>query len=119
MKELIQLVRNFRADRPVMNDHNADPRAVVNLLGNEVDELIDAVKAGEGIGGELADVFWFMIEAADTLGVDLEKEIREKACRNYLKYPAKELQSGDYDEIVTRLKVQWFQSEGDKQFYDQ
>lgn len=114
-----EMVKTFLQDRPVMEAHDQDKRSISILLGAETDELIDAVKTGDqkSIATELADVYWFLLKAADVFGVDLDAELAEKCARNHLKYPASEFQSGDYDEVVSKLKVAWMRSEGDKQFY--
>jgi len=41
------------------------------------------------VSHELADVFYYLLRLADTLGVDLEQAFREKMRHNEAKYPVK------------------------------
>ncbi len=47
-------------------------------LGEEVGELFKAVREGEGIEEEIADVFAWLLSVANVLGVDVEDAFRRK-----------------------------------------
>ncbi len=47
-------------------------------LGEEVGELFKAVREGEGIEEEVADVFAWLLSVANVLGIDVEDAFRNK-----------------------------------------
>ena len=47
-------------------------------LGEEVGELFKAVREGEGIEEEIADVFAWLLSVANVLGVDVEEAFFKK-----------------------------------------
>ncbi len=47
-------------------------------LGEEVGELYKAVRENKGIEEEIADVFAWLLSAANLLGVDVESALRKK-----------------------------------------
>lgn len=52
------------------------------LLYGEVAEAFEAYKEDGNIGEELADVAIYLLGLSEILGIDLEKEIREKMAVN-------------------------------------
>ena len=50
-------------------------------LGEEVGELFKAVREGEGIEEEIADVFAWLLSVANVLGIDVEDAFEEKYIR--------------------------------------
>jgi NTP pyrophosphatase (non-canonical NTP hydrolase) len=75
------------------------------LLLGEVDEYF-AETDPDAKAKELSDCLWFLITMAILTGVDLEKEIREKAAYNMIRYQAKYFQDGDYYEARRRVKAE-------------
>lgn len=45
-------------------------------------------KDWEEIGDEVADVFWYLVEFCDSVGLDLRKIVESKMVKNEKKYPA-------------------------------
>lgn len=112
-----EIVSNFIEDRPVLKKHNT-PSQILELLQGEVDELKASFETEQKHhwGRELADVVYFALSFAHMTGIDLSLEFAEKSARNYLKYPADQLQEGDFTEIRKRLKAEW-DNGGDESFY--
>ncbi len=44
----------------------------------EVGELAEAIRKGENVGEEIADVFAWLVSLANILGVDVEREVLRK-----------------------------------------
>jgi NTP pyrophosphatase (non-canonical NTP hydrolase) len=109
MKELVQMVRDFVADRPVMAENNADPKRIMELMFDEMRELEVEVLKGDikAASHEMPDVLWMLISLSNLLGVDLEAEFRTKGARNHLKRPASEWQTGTYQECDQRCRSNW------------
>lgn len=101
---LHQLLRDFNEKREWEQFHS--PRNLLLALVGEVGELAaevqwvpDAEIAGwlqepqnkTSIEGELADVFAYLLQLADALGVDLERALEAKVAINEKRYPADEV----------------------------
>lgn len=98
------IIENFVEDRPTMKANNSDPGRMAELLTGEVNEALEVLDNPKELGKELADVLWFVVTMAHLKGIDIEKEVRDKAAYNSIRYPAGEFQRGDYQETYTRLK---------------
>lgn len=99
MLEIQRMVDNYKVDRPVMNRQDTFERLVF-LLREEVDEF-----TSEPSGQELADIIFCSLALANDLGLDIEKEVREKMAYNMLRYVAEDFQQGEYSEARRRSKA--------------
>lgn len=119
MREEQQLVSEFMQERPTMARANSDPRLMMQLLQNEVDELKVEIEAGDHnkIAGELPDVVWFCLTIAEIYGIDLENALWAKGIRNQEKYPT-EYFGGEmtYEEAHTICRALWAQNGNDDSF---
>ena len=114
----MRLVANFCADRPTLAENNQDPENLLKLLREEIDETeAELFNGRDKLGPEMADVLWFLISLAEFYNIDLEQEIREKAARNYLKYPAVAFLGGDYYESREECQEEWRRCGGEDDFY--
>lgn len=116
MREILSIIRDYIKDRPVMEENNQDPIQMLALLEAEIFEYEDE-QDPEKKKRELADITWFVLSMAILTGVDIEKEIREKAARNHLKRPAYLWKSGSYKEVDKKAREEWKQNGGDDHFY--
>lgn len=120
MRNVFEMIHNFRLDRPVMDAHNQDLGAMMDMLQQEMHELRfpaqDGMSQEQYIRQELADIAIFSITMLQMLG-NPEDEIAEKVLRNCLKYPAELFQGDlDYDEAIKQAKANWGRSEN-REFY--
>ena len=94
--ELLAKIKNFRDERDWMQFHNHKDMAIAIsieasellehfLWKKESDELTEEQLAE--IRDELADVFVYLLELSDNLGVDLISAAEEKIKKNESKYP--------------------------------
>lgn len=99
---MLSVQREFVAARKWERFHT--PKNLSMALAGEAAELMEifqwltdaesrkvmasAAKA-KAVSHELADVFYYMLRLADTLGVDLEAAFHEKMRHNKAKYPVK------------------------------
>lgn len=100
-------IANFRKDRPVMDRSNRDDALVFQYLQMEVGELGEVLGDREKMMTEAPDILWFLITLCQNNNIDLFEAIMEKAARNICKYPASELQDGDWDEKRKQLRKDW------------
>ena len=101
MKELIDLINQFRDERDWRKFHNEKDLAIsISLEASELLELFQwkqsevVEKSLKEIKEELADVFMYSLMLADNLNLDVEKIIKEKIDINAKKYPV-ELSKGN------------------------
>jgi NTP pyrophosphatase (non-canonical NTP hydrolase) len=95
MKEMYQEIIKFRDERGWKGNHNVKDLAIsISLEASELLENFqwksseEATKdTPQNIKEEMADVLIYLIQMADKLDVDLEKEVFEKLKKNALKYP--------------------------------
>jgi NTP pyrophosphatase (non-canonical NTP hydrolase) len=95
MKEMYQEIIKFRDERGWKGNHNVKDLAIsISLEASELLENFqwksseEAIKdTPQNIKEEMADVLIYLIQMADKLDVDLEKEVFEKLKKNALKYP--------------------------------
>lgn len=96
MKELTEEIRKFRDERGWGGNHDA--RSLAISISLEASELLehfqwltaeDAIKKDkQAIADEAADVFIYLLQFADVLGIDLKEAAQQKIKKNALKYPA-------------------------------
>ena len=102
MKELIDLINQFRDERDWRKFHNEKDLAIsISLEASELLELFQwkqseevVEKSLKEIKEELADVFMYSLMLADNLNLDVEEIIKEKIDINAKKYPV-ELSKGN------------------------
>jgi NTP pyrophosphatase (non-canonical NTP hydrolase) len=95
MKQLCEKVIEFRDERNWDANHNEKDLAIsISLEANELLENFqwktsrEAVEATrQNIKEEMADVLIYLVQLADKMDIDLEKEVYEKLEKNALKYP--------------------------------
>ena len=98
IKKITEKIKKFRAERDWDKFHNPKNEAIDLIVeagevlehfqwrnGKELDEYIKAHK--QEISDELADVFYCILQLADTLKIDLEKAFDSKMKQNEEKYP--------------------------------
>ena len=100
LNDLQQELREFAAQRDWQRFHT--PKNLVMALAGEVGELTElfqwltpeesaAVMTPQGqperVREEVADVFAYLLQLADVLGIDLAAALREKVRRNEQRYP--------------------------------
>jgi len=95
MKQMYDKVIEFRDERNWDANHNEKDLAIsISLEANELLENFqwktsrEAVEATrQNIKEEMADVLIYLVQLADKMDIDLEKEVYEKLEKNALKYP--------------------------------
>ncbi|MDT9023641.1 MULTISPECIES: nucleotide pyrophosphohydrolase [Rossellomorea] len=95
MKQMYEKVIEFRDERNWDANHNEKDLAIsISLEANELLENFqwktsrEAVEATrQNIKEEMADVLIYLVQLADKMDIDLEKEVYEKLEKNALKYP--------------------------------
>jgi NTP pyrophosphatase (non-canonical NTP hydrolase) len=99
LKSLVQALRDFAQARAWEPYHS--PKNLASALSVEAAELLehfqwlteaqsrslDPEKRAE-VGAEMADVFLYLLQLADKLGIDLVDAARRKMIVNARKYPA-------------------------------
>ena len=98
IEELKEKIRKFRDDRDWKQFHN--PKDLAISIAIEASELLEEFqwkdKAGverkvsdekHKIEDEMADVYIYLLEMSDVLGVDLIEAAKKKMAKNELKYP--------------------------------
>ena len=96
MKELTKEILKFRDDRGWGRNHDARSLAIsVSLEASELLEHFQWVSAEEAIEkdkqaivDEAADVFIYLLQLANVLGIDLKEAAQQKMVKNAIKYPA-------------------------------
>ena len=109
MKELIDLINQFRDDRDWRKFHNEKDLAIsISLEASELLELFqwknseEVVESSlEEIKEELADVFIYSFMMADNLNLDVEEIIKSKLDLNEQKYPVEKSRGSNkkYNEL--------------------
>lgn len=97
---ILKVIKKFRDDRNWMQFHN--PKDMATALAIEASELqelflwkskdeireyLKKEKNIEEVSDELADIFNFLIELADNLGIDIESAVMNKLKKTEKKYP--------------------------------
>lgn len=98
--ELQAELRKFAAERAWEPFHT--PKNLVMALANEAGELLEIFQwltpeqslavmtepaTAEHVGEEVADVFAYLLQLCDVLGIDLEQAMLDKIQKNARKYP--------------------------------
>lgn len=95
MKQIYDKVIEFRDERNWDANHNEKDLAIsISLEANELLENFQWKTSREAVGAtrqnikeEMADVLIYLVQLADKMDIDLEKEVYEKLEKNALKYP--------------------------------
>ncbi len=95
MKELINEIKQFNNDRGWGGNHDARNLAIsISLEASELLECFQWLSAKDSIAkdkqaiiDEMADVYIYLLQLSDVLGVDLVHAAREKMKKNAIKYP--------------------------------
>lgn len=97
MKKITKDILQFRDERNWKSNHDAKNLAIsISLEANELlenfqwktsEEAIE--QSRQNIKEEMADVLIYLVQLADTLHIDLEKEVSAKLVKNATKYPVK------------------------------
>ena len=95
MKEIIQEIQQFRAERGW--DGNHDARNLAISISLEASELLEHFQwrtpeeaiahDKQAIVDEMADVFIYLLQFSDVIGEDLIAAAHEKMKKNAIKYP--------------------------------
>lgn len=120
-----RLIAEKQARKPVMEDKNT-PEHTAKMIVEEAQELVDAVNEAMvtdevwAVASELADVLYLSLYLCEKCGIDafslLETKCTAPGSRNDLKYPEHELQNGVYEDVTARLRQEWKEKGGDKQW---
>ncbi|WP_064092299.1 nucleotide pyrophosphohydrolase [Rossellomorea aquimaris] len=95
MKKIYEKVIQFRDERNWGPNHNEKDLALsISLEANELLENFQWKTSEEAISSnhqnikeEMADVLIYLVQLADKMNVDLEKEVYQKLEKNARKYP--------------------------------
>ena len=100
MKELTEEIKKFSDDRGW--GVNPDARSLAISVSLEASELLEhfqwvsaeeAIKKDkQGITDEAADVFIYLLQFAEVLGIDLIEAAHQKMKKNAMKYPVPEVE---------------------------
>ena len=109
MKELIDLINQFRDERDWRKFHNEKDLAIsISLEASELLELFQwkqseevVEKSLKEIKEELADVFMYSLMMADNLNLDVDDIIKNKLDLNERKYPVEKSRGSNkkYNEL--------------------
>jgi NTP pyrophosphatase (non-canonical NTP hydrolase) len=106
LHHLTQLIREFRDARDWAQFHTPDHLA--KSISVEAAELLECYLWKQPhevdpkrVGQELADILYATLLLADTLGLDLEQELKQKLAANAEKYPIDKAKGSNrkYDEL--------------------
>jgi NTP pyrophosphatase (non-canonical NTP hydrolase) len=105
-KELITRLLEFRIARDWAQFHNPKDLALaLSIEASELNECFLWKKPHEAdkekVAEELADVFAYALLLAHEMQLDVEKIVREKICKNEIKYPVDKAKgtAAKYDEL--------------------
>lgn len=99
--DLQGIVYQWNHDRPSMLDHNLIPGSLETNIALESAEVLETYKLRNGmdeveyrekLGGEMADVMWYLLLLAEIQGIDLNEEIMVKLAINTGKYRPEDFQ---------------------------
>jgi NTP pyrophosphatase (non-canonical NTP hydrolase) len=95
MKEIIQRINEFKEER----GWAPDEKGLAISISLEANELLEnfqwrnseeaIAESKQNIKEEMADVFIYLLQLAERMGVDLEEEAFKKMEKNAVKYPVK------------------------------
>jgi NTP pyrophosphatase (non-canonical NTP hydrolase) len=95
LKTTYQKILEFRDQRGWKKYHNEKDLAIsISLEANELLENFQwrnseeaIAESKQNIKEEMADIFIYLVQLADKMEIDLEKEVCEKLDKNAVKYP--------------------------------
>lgn len=105
-QSILSKIKSFRDKRDWKQFHN--PKDMAEAIVIEAGELLEkflwksqkesreflkSKKNLEEFSDELVDIVWFILELADTYGIDIEKAIEKKLLKNAKKYPVNKAKS--------------------------
>lgn len=99
--ELQGIVYQWNADRPSMLDYNLVPGSLETNIALESAEVLETFKLRNGmddeeyrekLGGEMADVVWYLLLLAEIREIDLTAEVLAKLAINTGKYKPEDFQ---------------------------
>jgi len=121
---IFELARDFQEGRRTLNENNADPKVVFDLLLGEVEELreeldllIQGKSSPEKAGREVSDIVLFCLSLYRALKIDPETELKEKIARNHLKHPAYRFNNGIAFSEAIRLDREEWTDERESDYY--
>ncbi|WP_416825259.1 nucleotide pyrophosphohydrolase [Ectobacillus polymachus] len=98
MKQVTEKILKFRDDRDWKQYHTEKDLAISIAL--EASELLEnfqwktseqaVAETKQNMKEEISDIFIYLIQLVDKLGIDLEEEVYKKLEKNAIKYPAPE-----------------------------
>lgn len=98
MKQVTEKILQFRDDRDWKQYHTEKDLAISIAL--EASELLEnfqwktseqaVAETKQNMKEEISDIFIYLIQLVDKLGIDLEEEVYKKLEKNAIKYPAPE-----------------------------
>lgn len=90
-----KLQAHFREERPLMRGNDTMPH-LIDRIKIEADEALEAYHEGDKnhLGDELADVIFFVLNAANHEGIDIAEALQRKFQENITKYPPEMFQEG-------------------------
>lgn len=117
ISELQGIVYQWNADRPSMLAYNTIPGTLETSLALESAEVLETYKLRNGmddteyqekLGGELADVMWYLLLIAETRDIDLTAEVLAKLAVNTGKYNPQDFQgtADDFPKQYLSIKKQ-------------
>lgn len=121
-----QAEADFIADRPVFDEDNTPEKVLVYLAA----EVVEAAQAYEELQAsqtpqnrteylqELADIQLYLLALFRMASADAMDELMEKQALNHLRFPARELQTGDHMEVYPRLKRKSRREKTKERFYE-
>ena len=118
IEEMREVVRQFRVARHWDSDdsQNTKNKAISLVLEaveflehfqwRETDEVLGRLERKEELVDELADVFYWVLTLADSLGVELNEALLNKLKKANKKYPARLFRSGsDEKDLETYYRL--------------
>lgn len=108
MEKLITAVDHWLTDRPTMREDNHGGTTLLRLFCGEYEEFCEAcsgknkeeLRDCEEFKGELADLGLYLISIFHWLELDFVKVCMDKLSYNMLRYPAKDYQSGNFQDAM-------------------
>lgn len=112
MKQVTEQILKFRDDRDWKQYHTEKDLAISIAL--EASELLEnfqwktseqaVSETKQNMKEEMADIFIYLIQLVDKLGIDLEEEVYKKLEKNAVKYPVPREKKNDRIE-PTKKKI--------------
>lgn len=89
MKRVMGLIQRFIQDRAWTDVTPAQYAASISIESAELLELFQWGRSPkkEEVAGEIADIFWYLVNLTDKLDISLEAVVKAKLIHNRKKYP--------------------------------